>query len=42
MFYLEWSKHPRNPVIARPPDGIQATGFRDPQVWREGAEWLMA
>lgn len=37
-----WTKHPRNPVIARPPEGLDSPGFRDPQVWREGAEWLLA
>lgn len=36
-----WEKHPE-PVIARPPEHLAVTGFRDPCVWREGREWLMA
>lgn len=30
------------PIIAMPPAGMQVAGFRDPCVWREGAEWLLA
>ena len=37
-----WQKHPANPVIAAPPPGLSVTGFRDPCVWREGNDWLMA
>ncbi len=37
----KWQKLP-DPVIARPPAGLAVTGFRDPCVWREGAEWRMA
>lgn len=37
-----WSKWERNPVIAAPPEGLEVTGFRDPFVWREGNDWLMA
>jgi beta-fructofuranosidase len=36
-----WTKHPRNPVVAAPPPGIDSPGFRDPHVWREGHTWLM-
>ena len=39
---LTWVKHPANPVIPTPPEGLQVTGFRDPCVWREGDAWLMA
>jgi beta-fructofuranosidase len=38
---LTWEKHPANPVIAGPPEGLAVTGFRDPWVWREGDEWQM-
>jgi beta-fructofuranosidase len=37
-----WQKHEGNPVIAAPPEGMDVTGFRDPCVWREGADWMMA
>ena len=37
-----WEKHAGNPVIARPPDGLDITGFRDPFVWREEDGWYMA
>ena len=36
-----WTKRPE-PIIAKPPAGIDTPGFRDPQVWREGNEWLLA
>lgn len=36
-----WLKYAGNPVISKPPAGMNA-GFRDPYVWREGQEWLMA
>ena len=36
----KWEKLP-NPVIARPPEGLQLEGFRDPYVWQEGNEWKM-
>ena len=39
---LHWRKDPANPVIAVPPPGLRLTGFRDPCVWREGGDWLMA
>jgi len=34
-----WTKHPANPVIAAPPPGMDAAGFRDPYVWREEDGW---
>ncbi|HNT54246.1 MAG TPA: glycoside hydrolase family 32 protein [Anaerolineaceae bacterium] len=36
-----WQKHPE-PIISAPPEGLSGTGFRDPCVWREGAEWRLA
>lgn len=36
----EWEKLPK-PIIARPPERLAITGFRDPCVWREGREWLL-
>ncbi len=39
---IHWRKFPGNPVIATPPHGFHATGFRDPSIWREGADWLMS
>ncbi len=36
-----WQKAPE-PILARPPEHLAITGFRDPCVWREGREWLMA
>jgi beta-fructofuranosidase len=36
-----WQKHPANPVIAAPPEGLEVTGFRDPWVWRQDNEWQM-
>ncbi len=36
---ITWVKHPDNPVIAAPPDNLEASGFRDPCVWREGGMW---
>ncbi len=39
---LTWQKHPANPVIASAPANMQTTGFRDPFLWREGAEYRMA
>jgi beta-fructofuranosidase len=29
------------PVIAKPPEGIKVTGFRDPVMWREGNRWML-
>ena len=39
---VAWRKHPANPVIAAPPDGLELEGFRDPFVWREAGEWRCA
>ena len=36
-----WQKR-AEPVIAAPPPGIDATGFRDPCVWRQDDAWFMA
>jgi beta-fructofuranosidase len=30
------------PVIAAPPAGLAVTGFRDPYVWRESENWMLA
>ncbi|MFW6437699.1 MAG: glycoside hydrolase family 32 protein [Armatimonadota bacterium] len=38
---LTWQKIAENPVIARPPEGLNLTGFRDPCVWRERNTWYM-
>ncbi|MGH9432119.1 MAG: glycoside hydrolase family 32 protein [Terriglobia bacterium] len=38
---VRWRKFKGNPVIGGPPHGYAATGFRDPSIWREGADWLM-
>jgi beta-fructofuranosidase len=35
-----WKKLPE-PVIARPPAGLEVTGFRDPALWREGKNWML-
>ena len=37
---LHWKKLAK-PVIAGPPQGMQATGFRDPCLWREEDAWYM-
>lgn len=37
---VTFRKHPANPVIAKPP--VDTPGFRDPHVWRQGNEWMMA
>ncbi len=36
-----WTKLPK-PVIDRPPEGMQVSGFRDPAPWRIGDWWYMA
>lgn len=38
---IVWKKYAGNPVIASPPEGLRATGFRDPCVWRQGETWYM-
>ena len=35
-----WAKVPE-PVIARPPAGMDVSGFRDPSQWRQGDWWYM-
>ena len=39
---LTWRKFAGNPMVAAPPQGMEATGFRDPCVWREAEEWVLA
>jgi beta-fructofuranosidase len=34
-----WEKHPGNPLVAAPPEGLDVAGFRDPCAWREHDEW---
>ncbi|HUS81382.1 MAG TPA: glycoside hydrolase family 32 protein, partial [Armatimonadota bacterium] len=36
-----WDKHPGNPVVAEPPEGIDPRRFRDPCFWREDDGWYM-
>jgi len=36
-----WQKAPA-PVISVPPAGLAVTGFRDPCVWREDRDWMLA
>ncbi len=37
---LKWEKAPA-PVIAKPPEGMAVTGFRDPSAWRDGDWYYM-
>jgi len=37
---LQWNKK-AEPVIAKPPEGMEVTGFRDPCPWREADGWYM-
>lgn len=37
---LSWEKVP-TPVVAKPPAGMEVTGFRDPSVWRQGQFFYM-
>ena len=39
---MQWTKYSRNPVVAGPPAGLDVVGFRDPALWKEGDEWLLA
>ncbi|HEY8719630.1 glycoside hydrolase family 32 protein [Pengzhenrongella sp.] len=34
-----WTKDPANPVVAGPPEGVDATAFRDHGVWLEDGRW---
>ena len=36
-----WKKL-EEPVIAEPPEGLVVTGFRDPCLWKENGEWMLA
>jgi beta-fructofuranosidase len=38
---LTFQKYENNPVIAKPPEGMEVTGFRDPYVWREPDGWYL-
>jgi len=37
---ITWTKDP-NPVIPRPPAGLDITGFRDPSAWKQGDWYYM-
>jgi beta-fructofuranosidase len=37
---VTWTKDPQ-PVVARPPAGLDITGFRDPSVWKQGDVYYM-
>ncbi len=37
---VTWTKDPE-PVVARPPEGMKITGFRDPSAWRSGDGYYM-
>jgi len=39
---VKWVKVRENPVLATPPAGIKAVGWRDPSLWKEGDTWFMA
>lgn len=39
---LRWKKYSHNPVVKGPPAGLDVVGFRDPALWKEGDEWLLA
>lgn len=39
---MTWEKHPGNPVIPHPPQGVRPDDFRDPYVFRHGVWWYMA
>src|SRR3984893_3609879 len=38
---MKWNKIPENPVLATPPAGMKAVGWRDPSLWKEGDIWYM-
>jgi beta-fructofuranosidase len=40
-YLRKWVKIPENPVLAAPPAGIKAVGWRDPSLWKEGDTWYM-
>jgi len=35
-----WNKIPE-PIIAKPPAGLEVTGFRDPALWHEANKWML-
>jgi beta-fructofuranosidase len=35
-----WTKDPQ-PIVPRPPDGLNITGFRDPSAWKQGDWYYM-
>jgi beta-fructofuranosidase len=37
---VKWTKDPA-PVVARPPEGMKITGFRDPSAWKQGDWYYM-
>ena len=37
---VKWTKDPE-PVVARPPEGMKVTGFRDPSAWKSGDGYYM-
>jgi beta-fructofuranosidase len=37
-----WRRHEGNPVLAKRPEGVELTGFRDPCVWHDDGTWYMA
>lgn len=39
---MTWHRHPANPVIPTPPDGLKVGAFRDPCVWQDDEGWYMA
>jgi sucrose-6-phosphate hydrolase SacC (GH32 family) len=38
---IHFTKHPGNPIIPEPPQGMNFPEFRDPFVWREGATYYL-
>jgi len=36
---LQWTKHPANPVISDPPEGVRGSDFRDHSLWKEPDGW---
>jgi len=37
---VTWTKLPR-PIVPRPPEGLDITGFRDPSAWKQGDWYYM-
>ena len=37
---VTWTKDPQ-PVVPRPPEGLEITGFRDPSAWKQGDWYYM-